>query len=139
MSWKLIEFYSNAYVPAIVRLVPDEMVQTFSVFMEFCYLACRSVSTDKSLAQLESAIEAFHHHRQVFVREGVRPDGFFSLLHQHAADHYPEHIQDFCVPNGLCSSITECMHIKAVAGKEPWRRSNRFDALGQMLQVLTNQ
>ncbi|THH10643.1 hypothetical protein EW146_g8310 [Bondarzewia mesenterica] len=41
----------------------------------------------------------------------------------------------FGAPNGLCSSITESKHIKAV--KEPWRRSNHFNALGQML--LTNQ
>jgi hypothetical protein len=41
----------------------------------------------------------------------------------------------FGAPNGLCSSITELKHIKAV--KEPWRRSDRFDALSQML--LTNQ
>ena len=39
------------------------------------------------------------------------------------------------MPNGLCSSITESKHIKAV--KEPWRCSGRHEALGQML--LTNQ
>ena len=49
-------------------------------------------------------------------------------------DHYIDRIWDFGAPNGLCSSITESKHIKAV--KEPWRRSNRFEALGQML--LTN-
>ncbi|KZP05117.1 hypothetical protein FIBSPDRAFT_766326, partial [Athelia psychrophila] len=41
----------------------------------------------------------------------------------------------FGAPNGLCSSITETKHIRAV--KEPWRRSSRFNALGQML--VTNQ
>ncbi|KAN0111280.1 hypothetical protein V8E52_008655 [Russula decolorans] len=41
----------------------------------------------------------------------------------------------FGAPNGLCSSITESKHIKAV--KEPWRRSSRFNALGQIL--VTNQ
>ena len=50
-------------------------------------------------------------------------------------EHYPDHIFEFGAPNGLCSSITESKHIKAV--KEPWRRSNRFQALGQMLR--TNQ
>ncbi|KAG2150701.1 uncharacterized protein EDB93DRAFT_1327959 [Suillus bovinus] len=38
-------------------------------------------------------------------------------------------------PNGLCSSITESKHIKAV--KQPWRRSSKYNALSQML--LTNQ
>ena len=44
-------------------------------------------------------------------------------------------IWEFAAPNALCSSITESKHIKAV--KEPWRRSNRYEALEQML--LTNQ
>ena len=39
------------------------------------------------------------------------------------------------MPNGLCSSIMESKHIKAV--KEPWRRSNKYNALGQML--VTNE
>ena len=45
--------------------------------------------------------------------------------------HYCRLIQAFGAPNGLCSSITESKHIKAV--KEPWRRSSHFEALGQML------
>jgi len=49
--------------------------------------------------------------------------------------HYFPLIRLFGAPNGLCSSITESKHIKAV--KEPWRRSNKYNALGQML--LTNQ
>jgi hypothetical protein len=37
----------------------------------------------------------------------------------------------FGAPNGLCSSITESKHIKAV--KQPWQQSNRYHALLQML------
>ncbi|KAF8233253.1 hypothetical protein L208DRAFT_1163801, partial [Tricholoma matsutake] len=40
----------------------------------------------------------------------------------------------FGVPNGLCSSITESKHIKAI--KEPWQHSSCNEPL-QML--LTNQ
>jgi hypothetical protein len=36
-------------------------------------------------------------------------------------------------PNGLCSSITENKHIKAV--KEPWHCLNHHEALGQMLLI----
>ncbi len=36
-------------------------------------------------------------------------------------------------PGGICSSITESRHITAV--KRPWRRSNRYEALGQMLLI----
>lgn len=102
--------------------------------MECCYLIRRSILTDDSLDQLDTALTQFHHYRQVFKAIGVRADGM-SLPRQHSLDHYPRHIREFGAPNGLCSSITESKHIKAV--KEPWRRSNRFDALGQML--VTNQ
>ena len=44
-------------------------------------------------------------------------------------------IQEFGMPNGLCSSITESHHIIAV--KKPWHRSNHYEPLGQIL--LTNQ
>lgn len=54
---------------------------------------------------------------------------------QHSLKHYGDLIWAFGAPNGLCSSITESRHITAV--KRPWRRSNRNDALGQVL--VTNQ
>ncbi|KAK0437732.1 uncharacterized protein EV420DRAFT_1217733, partial [Desarmillaria tabescens] len=54
---------------------------------------------------------------------------------QHAMIHYMQHIIEFGIPNGLCSSITESHHITAV--KKPWRHSNHYNALSQML--LTNQ
>jgi hypothetical protein len=41
----------------------------------------------------------------------------------------------FAAPNGLCSSITELKHIKAV--KDPWQWSSKNNALGQM--ILCNQ
>jgi len=50
---------------------------------------------------------------------------------QHSLDHYLALIWAFSAPNGLCSSITESKHIKAV--KEPWCHSSHFVALGQML------
>ena len=49
--------------------------------------------------------------------------------------HYTKSICLFGSPNGLCTSITESKHIKAI--KEPWHWSNHYNALGQML--VTNQ
>lgn len=64
---------------------------------------------------------------------GVRNN--FLLPQQHSLNHYAALICLFGAPNGLCSLITESKHIRAV--KEPWRRSNRNEALGQIL--VTNQ
>lgn len=82
---------------------------------------------------MDEALERYHHYRKIFLATGVRTG--FNLPRQHALMHYVRAIRLFGAPNGLCSSITESKHIKAV--KEPWRRSSRFDALGQML--LSNQ
>ena len=100
--------------------------------MEFCYLVRRSVLDDSDLEAIDTAVADFHRDRVAF--NEIRPDGY-SLPRQHSLVHYRFLIQEFGAPNGLCSSITESKHIKAV--KEPWRRSSRFEALGQML--VTNQ
>jgi hypothetical protein len=109
-------------------------VRTFRAFLEFCYIARRNVVDTKALTELEDALARFHQYRTAFQELGVRPDGC-SLPRQHSLTHYISLIKAFGAPNGLCSSITESKHIKAV--KEPWRRSSRYKALGQML--LTNQ
>jgi len=100
--------------------------------MEFCYLVRRSVIDEDNIVLIETALQNFHRDRSIF--DCVRPDGY-SLPRQHSMIHYASLIREFGAPNGLCSSITESKHIKAV--KEPWRRSSHFQALGQML--LTNQ
>jgi hypothetical protein len=109
------------------------MVRAIAAFMEFCYLARRSQLDEDTLDRIDVAVARFHQEREIFKETGVRND--FSLPRQHSLSHYRFLIQQFGAPNGLCSSITESKHIKAV--KEPWRRSSRNEPLGQML--LTNQ
>jgi hypothetical protein len=109
------------------------MVRAVSAFMEFCYLVRRSQIDSATLDQIDAAVARFHQEREIFIETGVRTN--FSLPRQHSLSHYRSLIQQFGAPNGLCSSITESRHITAV--KDPWRRSNRNEPLGQML--LTNQ
>ncbi|KAF8836969.1 hypothetical protein BDN67DRAFT_991942 [Paxillus ammoniavirescens] len=114
----------KVYLPAIEGHIPTEVVRAFRAFLEFCYLVRRNVITKRTLIQIQDALDRFHQYRTIF-----------SMLSVHAMTHYILLIQLFGAPNGLCSSITEAKHIKAV--KELWRRSSRFRALAQML--LTNQ
>jgi len=110
------------------------MVRALRAIINFCYLARRDIHDTKSLLAMQDALERLHRYRVIFQECGVRPTGF-NLPRQHSLNHWPKLIRAFGAPNGLCSSITESKHIKAI--KEPWHRSNRFNALGQML--LTNQ
>lgn len=102
-------------------------MQALATFIEFCYYVHHSVIDEDDLIKIEAAVAAFHHEREIFHTVGVwkdkiKSDGTcvdtFSLPQQHSLLHYRHLIQDFGTLNGLCSSITELKHIKAV--KEPW-------------------
>ncbi|KAG1763066.1 hypothetical protein EDD22DRAFT_979549 [Suillus occidentalis] len=123
----------KVFLLAIEGHVPQDMVRAFCALLEFCYIARHDVITKASLVQLNDVLTWFHHYRKIFETTGTVPH--FSLPHQHSMTHYADMIRLFGAPNGLCSSITESKHIKAV--KEPWQWSNKHNALGQML--LTNQ
>ena len=109
------------------------MIKALRTFLEFCYLAHRNIHDRKSLDGMDEALQCYHHYCKIFLATGVQMG--FNLPHQHTLIHYIRAIRLFGAPNGLCSSITESKHIKAV--KEPWRQSSWFDALHQML--LSNQ
>jgi len=85
-----------------------------------------------TIKRLEELLGLYHQSREIFVDTGVREKDQ-QPPRQHCMIHYARLIRAFGAPNGLCSSITESKHIEAV--KEPWRRSNRFHALGQMLKT----
>ncbi|KAH7917163.1 hypothetical protein BV22DRAFT_1026888 [Leucogyrophana mollusca] len=125
----------KVYLPAVAEYVPEQLVRCLRSFLDFCYLVRRSELGEDTLHQAENALRSFHEEREIFKTSGIRPTGF-SLPRQHSLVHYLRLIQEYGAPNGLCSSITESRHITAV--KRPWRRSNRFEALGQMLLVKTH-
>lgn len=120
------------YLAAIAGHVPSCMVQCFSAFLDACYIARRNYITAPALAKLASLISKFQDLRDIFIATGVCES--ISLLCQHALQHFLQSICLFGSPNGLCSSITESKHIKAV--KEPWRHSNQYEALIQMLTTI---
>jgi hypothetical protein len=123
----------QVFLAAVTGYIPSAMVQCIAAFMDACYIARRNAITAPALECFRRSVEQFQKLRNIFIETGVRAT--ISLPRQHALKHFHYAIQFFGSPNGLCSSITESKHIKAV--KEPWRRSSRFQALVQMLQTLT--
>ncbi|KAI6008013.1 hypothetical protein EDC04DRAFT_2871558 [Pisolithus marmoratus] len=93
----------------------------------------RNSLNESTLDHLQSALDHFQLNCHIFQETGVCDPGSkgFLLPCQHGMNHYHHLIQEFGAPNGLCSSITESKHIKAV--KKPWRHSNHIEALGKML------
>ncbi|KAF8815339.1 hypothetical protein BYT27DRAFT_7225445 [Phlegmacium glaucopus] len=97
----------KVYLPAIQGHLPPDIVCAICAFLEFCYIARKNVLTENDLSE------------------------HLLLPRQHAMVHYLALIRLFGAPNGLCSSIMESMHIRAI--KEPWGYSNCNEALDQML------
>ena len=91
-------------------------MRALSAFLDFCYLVRHSVLNEATLDAINAAVVCFHEERTIFITSGMCVH--LSLPCQHAMVHYRELIELFGAPNGLCSSITESKHIRAV--KEPW-------------------
>ncbi|KAF8203408.1 hypothetical protein K438DRAFT_1964892 [Mycena galopus ATCC 62051] len=121
------------YLAAVAGYLPSDMIKCLAAFVDFCYTVRRNCITTDDFPRLKSKLACFHQYRAAFIDCGLRTD--ISLPRQHSLVHYIPSIILFGSPNGLCSSITESKHIKAV--KEPWRRSSRYKALAQMLVTLT--
>ena len=111
------------------------MVKCLAALLDFCYIVRRNAITAGALADLQKILDQFHAHREAFVGTAGVTGERISLPRQHSLMHYVRSIILFGSPNGLCSSITESKHIKAV--KEPWRRSNRYKAIKQMLLTIS--
>ncbi|KAG1798405.1 hypothetical protein EV424DRAFT_1474991 [Suillus variegatus] len=113
--------------------VPTDVVRAFHALLEL-FTSSATISSLRSPSfEIQDVLTRFHTYCEVFRITGVVST--FSLPRQHSMTHYVYLIRLLGALNGLCSSITESKHIKAV--KEPWRHSSRYKALGQML--LTNQ
>ena len=124
----------QVFITVLEGFVPINITKTLTAFLDFCYIARKDALNDDSLDALNSALGRFHHHCKIFQESGVRPTGFL-LPRQHLLVYYYDHIKKFGVPNGLSSSITESKHITAI--KKPWHRSGRYEALGQILTINT--
>ena len=114
--------------------MPPDVIHAFRAFLDFCYLVCQDMIDEDILDQIQDALDCFHRYWVVFLQVSVCLNRF-SLPWQHSLVHYHYLICLFGAPNGICTSITESKHSKAV--KKLYQRSNHCNALGQMLA--TNQ
>ncbi|KAL0566427.1 hypothetical protein V5O48_015586 [Marasmius crinis-equi] len=121
----------KVFLVAVEPYIPEKMSQCLAAFLDFCYLVRRNNFPACTITEIQEAVKRFHTSRQVFVETDVRMD--FSIPRMHSMIHYAPLILDYGAPNGVCSSITESQHITAV--KKPWRRSNHYNALSQILLI----
>ena len=122
----------KVYLPAIEGHVPAKMVHTVHNLIKFSYLVHHYVHDTESIQAIDAALQSFHNNCEIFRTSGVL---HFNYPCQCSLKCYIAMICAYGSLSGLCSSMMEHKHIKAV--KKPWRHSNRYKAMKQML--LTNQ
>ena len=105
-----------------------------TAFLDFCYLIRRPVFTPEVLDEIDAALNTYYKFREIFREANTLERDEFPIK-QHAVAHFRHLIEQYGAPNAICTSITESRHIDAV--KKPYRRSNRYNAIRQIL--LTNQ
>ncbi|KAH6906003.1 hypothetical protein BKA70DRAFT_1498918 [Coprinopsis sp. MPI-PUGE-AT-0042] len=96
--------------------------------LDFLYLAKYPVHTSTTLDQMDSALEAFHSNKDVFVQLGIRHD--FNLPKLHFLGHYRELFEIFGTSDNFNTEYTERLHIDMA--KDAYRSTNSKDEYPQM-------
>ncbi|KAG0699126.1 hypothetical protein DFH29DRAFT_983647 [Suillus ampliporus] len=73
----------KVYLPAIEGHIPTDVMHTFCMFLEFCYLIWHNIITESTLVQIQDTLNQFHHYRKIFESTGVILT--FSLPRQHSS------------------------------------------------------
>ena len=123
----------KVYLPAIKGHVSAKMICAVCDHIKFSHLIHQDVHDTDLLQALHDILKRFHENCEIFRSSGVVHH--FNYPCQHALKPNVHLIHEYGSPNGLCSSMTDNKHIKAI--KSPWRCSNKYKAIRWML--LTNQ
>ena len=103
--------------------------------IDFIYLAQYHVHSDSTLAKLRAALSAFHRHKDIFLRLGIREQ--FNIPKLHALLHYLEAIRSLGCLDGLNTETSERLHIDFA--KAAYRASSRNEYTTQMTTWLQRQ
>ncbi|KAH6912306.1 hypothetical protein BKA70DRAFT_1098303 [Coprinopsis sp. MPI-PUGE-AT-0042] len=96
--------------------------------LDFLYLAKYPVHTSTTLDQMDSALEAFHSNKDIFIQLGIRHD--FNLPKLHFIGHYRELFEIFGTSDNFNTEYTERLHIDMA--KDAYRSTNSKDEYPQM-------
>lgn len=84
---------------------------------------------------MDSALATFHEHKDVFLRDDIRPQGHFNIPKIHALLHYTSSIRLHGTPDGYNTELPERLHIDFA--KRAYRASNKRNYTIQMARWLT--
>jgi hypothetical protein len=115
--------------------VTDSVLKVARAVVDFVYYAQFQLHTSETLAALQSCLDTFHAHKDVFIEMGVR--SHFNIPKIHAMQHYVDSIRRLGSADGYNTESPERLHIDLA--KEAYRASNKRDYAEQMAVWLQRQ
>ena len=125
----------KVFVGAICGASDPNILRAVWAVLDFLYYAHFESHSDDSLACLDAAWASFHHHKHVFIREGVREH--FNIPKLHSALHYALSIRKLGTTDGYNTEQSERLHIDYA--KRGYAASNKKAYIRQMTVWLNRQ
>lgn len=125
----------RVFVPLIAGAVPEKVLVAAQAIVDFiCFARCETHTT-ATLEGMRTALQTFHHNKDVFIDLGLREDFNFPKLH--SMIHYVEAILRKGSLDGYNTELPERLHIEYA--KDAYRAGNRRDYIAHMTTWLQRQ
>lgn len=126
-------------LPALVGKLEPTLVELARHVLDFMYRAHAAQMTDADVDELAESLEAIHVLKPDVVNFGALPamKRFNWIPKLHMLSHYADSIRELGTPDGYSTEAPEHLHIEYA--KEPWRASNKRDAIPQMVRFIQRQ
>ncbi|KAI0693036.1 hypothetical protein C8T65DRAFT_586111, partial [Cerioporus squamosus] len=103
--------------------------------LDFVYYSQYEVHSETTLANMEAALANFHHHKDAFVKLGIRDH--FNIPKFHSLLHYTKAIRRLGCLDGYNTETSERLHVDFT--KNAYRASSRREYFAQMTTWLQRQ
>ncbi|KAJ7909920.1 hypothetical protein B0H13DRAFT_2233000 [Mycena leptocephala] len=125
----------RVFLGVLAGAISARVLTVVKALIDFIYYAQLQSHTVRTLNALQSALDTFHAHKQVFVDLNIREH--FNIPKFHAIQHYVDSIRRLGSADGYNTESPERLHIDFA--KKAYRASNRRDYTEQMALWLQRQ
>lgn len=132
---KELKEMQRVFLSVISGIVNERVFAAAKGLLDFIYLAQYQSHTERTLSQLEDALERFHFNKVAFIDAGVREH--FNIPKIHSIMHYLDAIRLLGSADGFNTEAPERLHIDYA--KKAYAGSSRVDYITQMTVWLRRQ
>ncbi|KAG0692556.1 hypothetical protein DFH29DRAFT_882303 [Suillus ampliporus] len=125
----------RVFMGVLAGAVQPAVAQAARAIIDFIFYVQFHSHTSQSLEALQSALDEFHRHKEIFIQLEVRED--FNIPKMHSMQHYVTSIKSRGSADGFNTEFPERLHIDFA--KNAYRATNRKDYVAQMTKWLAHQ